>query len=66
MICAHMSNYRTTTVRLVNTCQKTNANPYLKVQKPKTNPPSRTPVHVENNTATARAAAVTGMNARPP
>ena len=59
-----MSNYRTITVRLVNTCQKIHSNPPAIYQKMMMTALPSTPAHVENSTGTARAARVTGTNAR--
>ena len=58
-----MSNYRTTTVRLVNKCPKTHCNHatiYLKVMTTRS-----TPVHVANSTGTGLEQPATGRNARP-
>ena len=65
MIYAHMSNYRATMVRSVNKCQKIFSNPHTTPRKMTTI--SRcTPAHAGRGTATARAATVTGTNARLP
>lgn len=60
-----MSNYRTTTVRSVNKCQKTTSNPHTIPRKTTTNFLPFIHAHAGSSTGTARAAAVTVTNARP-
>jgi hypothetical protein len=64
MIYAHMSNYRTNNVRMMNTCQKILSNTQAIYQKMMTTTLPCTPARVENSTGTAREAGVTRTNAR--
>jgi hypothetical protein len=60
-----MSNYRTTTVRSVNKCQKNYSNPHT-IPKKTTTYAQCIPARVVNSTDTDRAAVVNGTNARLP
>ena len=67
MIYAHMSNYRTIPVRLVNTCQKL-PNHHQTLQRnplPRTNPPPCTPAPAGSSTKKCRVHPATVRNARP-
>jgi len=67
MIYAHMSNYRTVPVRLVNTCQNLPSHLQTLQRKPltRTRPPPCTPAPAESSTKKFRVHPVTVRNARP-
>lgn len=60
-----MSNYRTGTLQLVNTCQTIHCNQQMREQITTITLSPCTPAHAGNSTGTSPAAAATGMNARP-